>query len=228
MAIYVEDGVLKCGPYGKNDTKLVLEYTNIDPLNTMEWQHISCIYKNNMYVKGQYLKVDMDPNAADKDFTAQILRPTTFAKVITNSGQKNLNEEKQRRWTIALGQMNKGGKKHFAGSFRDVRLWKSARTDAELYSKRFNQINRDADLAGNLKFMDGNPYIFNSADTSNAGGIEFANIEPNMLLSKSDKKNLICASDTYFDPIAQSCTRYPYTKPVSIVYMVTNNVQHGH
>jgi len=76
--------------------------------------------------------------------------------------------------------------------------------------------------------MDGNPYIFNSADTSNAGGIEFANIEPNMLLSKSDKKNLICASDTYFDPIAQSCTRYPYTKPVSIVYMVTNNVQHGH
>jgi len=52
MAIYVEDGVLKCGPYGKNDTKLVLEYTNIDPLNTMEWQHISCIYKNNMYVKG--------------------------------------------------------------------------------------------------------------------------------------------------------------------------------
>ena len=28
--------------------------------------------------------------------------------------------------------------KHFTGSFKDVRLWKSARTDSELYSYRFN------------------------------------------------------------------------------------------
>ena len=62
-------------------------------------------------------------------------------------------------------------------------------------------MKNDADLAGNLKFMDGNPYIFNSA-SSNAGGIEFANIEPNMVLAKSDNKNLICASDTYFDAIS--------------------------
>lgn len=47
--------------------------------------------------------------------------------------------------------------------------------------------------------MDGNPYIFNSAD-SNVEGIEFATIESRMILGKSDLTNLICASDTYFDP----------------------------
>ena len=59
--------------------------------------------------------------------------------------------------------------------------------------------------------MDGNPYIFNSAD-SNVEGIEFATIEPRMILAQSDLTNLICASDTYFDPFEQKCTRYPYTK----------------
>ena len=47
--------------------------------------------------------------------------------------------------------------------------------------------------------MDGNPYIFNSAE-SNVEGIEFATIESRMILGKSDLTNLICASDTYFDP----------------------------
>ena len=76
--------------------------------------------------------------------------------------------------------------------------------------------------------MDGNPYIFNSAD-QNLFGNEFANIEPKMLMDKPDLKNLICASDTYFDPEVRKCTRYPYSeKGISIVYFVNNNVQHGH
>ena len=54
--------------------------------------------------------------------------------------------------------------KSFVGSFKDMRLWKSARTDAELYSQRFNQIKDDDNLAGNLKFMDGSPFIFNAAE----------------------------------------------------------------
>ena len=48
-------------------------------------------------------------------------------------------------------------------------------------------------------------------------------------MDKPDIGNLICASDTYFDPEAEMCTRYPYSeKGISIVYLVNNNVQHGH
>lgn len=166
----------------------------------------------------------MKEDGVVENFERDILVPYTFARTFVNTGETNENEIKQRRWTVDLGNLEP---KWFAGSYKDVRLWKSARTDAELYSKRFTQIEKDENLAGNLKFMDGNPYIFNSAG-SNTGGIEFANIEPNMILSKSDKTNLICASDTYFDQNAQSCTRYPYTDSVSIIYMVTNNVQYGH
>lgn len=86
----------------------------------------------------------------------------------------------------------------------------------------------DADLAGNLQFMDGSPFVFNNAE-NNVGGVKFASEQPNMLLTKSDGLNLICASDTYFNPLDQRCTRYPYTKHgISIVYYVENNVQHGH
>lgn len=53
MAIYVEKNVLKCAPFGyRTDEALVLSYEGIDPLETEEWQHISCIYIKNLYVKG--------------------------------------------------------------------------------------------------------------------------------------------------------------------------------
>jgi len=87
----------------------------------------------------------------------------------------------------------------FYGSFKDVRLWKTARTDAELYSFRFNQVSGQDSLAGNLQFMDGSPYIKNAAD-NNISGLQFANIEPGMQLIASDGQNIICATDTYFDP----------------------------
>lgn len=49
-----------------------------------------------------------------------------------------------------------------------------------------------------------------------------------MKLEPTDLSNIICATDTYFNPEIQKCTRYPYTEDPSIVYMVVNNVQHGH
>lgn len=59
MAIYVEDGMLKCAPYGyTKNRELVLNYaefnpdTKIDVLNEKKWQHISCIYIKDKYVKG--------------------------------------------------------------------------------------------------------------------------------------------------------------------------------
>lgn len=132
----------------------------------------------------------------------------------------------QYRWKVILG--NDGTQsKYFAGSFKDVRLWKSARTDAELYSYRFNQVPNHPDLEGNLKFMDGNPYVKNAA-ISNENGVQFANIEPDMQLIDANETNLICATDTYFDFDRQTCTRYPYTSEPSLVYLVSNNVQHGH
>ena len=83
------------------------------------------------------------------------------------------------------------------------------------------------DLSGNLKFMDGNPYVINNAEIV-TGGTQFANIEPDMKLLARDPTNVICATDTYFDPSVQRCTRFPYSSDLSLVYTVVNNVQNGH
>jgi len=69
-------------------------------------------------------------------------------------------------------------------------------------SYRFNQVEAQETLAGNLKFMDGNPYIKNSAEI-NISGVQFASLEPDMQLLPSDGKNIICGTDTYFDPAIQ-------------------------
>ena len=199
MDIFVEDKKLKCAPFGRKTAlehdvedydKLVLTYGEIDPLSTVEWQHITCILVNDVFVKGQYLKINMTEIDESYDFPVRILRPSTFAKSIKDLSDKltkpleysNANLVEQRRWTVVLGSQDG---KYFAGSFKDVRLWKTARTDAQLYNKRFNQINQDADLAGNLKFMNGNPQIFNSADTD-VDGKEFSTIEPRMILAATD------------------------------------------
>jgi len=53
MDIYVEDNVLKCAPFGRETGGApVLTYEGINPLNTQEWQHITCILVNERYVKG--------------------------------------------------------------------------------------------------------------------------------------------------------------------------------
>jgi len=83
------------------------------------------------------------------------------------------------------------------------------------------------DLEGNLKFMDGNRDVYNTADT-NTSGPKYPKNEPNMQLLATDTSNIICATDTYFNPGVRECTRYPYTEQPSIVYLVENNVQHGH
>ena len=72
------------------------------------------------------------------------------------------------RWNIILGN-DKVRSKSFYGSFKDVRVWKTARSDAELYSYRFNQAQDDADLQGNMKFMDGSFDVYNDADTTSNG-----------------------------------------------------------
>ena len=124
----------------------------------------------------------MDPEKIDENFSEAIKRPLSFAKSVKGCINENDNIVEQTRWSVILGNETP---KSFSGSFKDVRLWKSARTDADLYSNRFTQIEYDVDLAGNLKFMDGNPFIFNSAIKNNFGN-EYANIEPKMLMDKPD------------------------------------------
>lgn len=211
MAIYVEDQQLKCAPFGYGkDEDSVLTYGTIDPLTVDSWQHISCIFYRNKYVKGQYLAINMEPSEARggtgkrvESFQDDILRPQQFSRTIYKKEEIAFtNFANQHRWTVLLGNDYKSpGEyyKHFSGSFKDVRLWKSARSDSELYSYRFNQVVApQQDLAGNLKFMDGNPDIYNSADLTT-----FPVIEPGMQLIESDGKNIICATDTYFNPKTQ-------------------------
>ena len=183
------------------------------------------------FVKGQYLALNINEDGTpNPGFLEETLRPKTFARSIYLEQDKKITNEnllKQHRWNVILGN-NGNFAAYFAGSFKDIRLWKKARTDAQIFSFRFNQVETPLDdLAGNLKFMDGNPYIFNTADLG-VSGLQFANIEPGMQLLPTDNKNTICATDTYFDYAIQKCSRYPYAGEVSIIYTVVNNVQHGH
>ena len=91
------------------------------------------MFVDDMYVKGQYLKIDMEESDIDGEasFEEKILRPSTFAKSIKHLSKTykydNANLILQRRWTVVLGSEDG---KYFAGSFKEVRLWKAARTDA--------------------------------------------------------------------------------------------------
>ena len=73
------------------------------------------------------------------DFKTKSLRPFTFAKQIASSfeDERNLaNYFRDYRWKVFLGAFDSNTS--FYGSFKDVRLWSSLRTDAELFTYRFN------------------------------------------------------------------------------------------
>ena len=90
MAIYVEDSRLKCAPFGYGkDADSVLTYGAIDPFAVDSWQHISCIFYRNKYVKGQYLAINMEPSVEKggtgrriDGFQRDISRPQQFSQGI--------------------------------------------------------------------------------------------------------------------------------------------------
>ena len=49
------------------------------------------------------------------------------------------------------------------GSFKDIRLWTSIRSDTDLYTYRTRQVPADDDLMANFKLMDGRQVIYNAA-----------------------------------------------------------------
>ena len=90
MVIYVEDDEMKCAPFGFVDGEVkdpdsLLTYKGVNPLKVSKWQHISCIFVRQKFVKGQYLAVDLDEEGADtatSKFRDNINRPLTFAKQV--------------------------------------------------------------------------------------------------------------------------------------------------
>ena len=142
MLIYVENGELKCAPFGDASGPIgePLVFTGINPFAVSEWQHITCIYVQQKYVKGQYLAIDIDLTNPRDDFKEKTLRPKTFAQSIYTKPEFILaNQSQQYRWNVILGNRPQLDLVFF-GSFKDVRIWKSVRTDAELFSFRFNQV----------------------------------------------------------------------------------------
>ena len=130
-------------------------------------------------------------------------------------------------WSLILGN-DASLLRTFYGSFKDVRLWKAARSDAALYTFRFNQVDQSEDLVANFKFMNGNPDVFNSAELGKSRRVQYPGVGSGVSLRAQDRQNLVCPLDTFFNAHEQKCTRFPYSSDVSFVYRVTNSVQHGH
>jgi len=107
------------------------------------------------------------------------------------------NYSRAQRWNIILGN-DPTRSKTFFGSFKDVRVWKSLRSDADLYTFRFNQANKDDNLEANLKFMDGSFDVYNDAERA-TNGPRYPKNEMTMNLLPTSPYNIVCAVDTYFN-----------------------------
>ena len=77
MTIHVEDGKLKCSPRGRG-LGYDLVYEGVNPFAVDKWQHISCIFHNQRYTKGQYLAVNIDSEDTDREFERAIGLPISF------------------------------------------------------------------------------------------------------------------------------------------------------
>ena len=133
MVVYVDDGVLKCAPFGISDQESVLTLEGVNPLTVDKWQHISCSMRRQKFVKCEYLAVNINtdtPPTPVEDFQLLTLRPQVFAKSIyrKDGGITLQNFSSEYRWNVILG--NKAVESaglFFYGSFKDVRIWKSMR-----------------------------------------------------------------------------------------------------
>ena len=69
MTIFIdEDGLLKCAPFGRKtaDLETILTYGEIKPASTFNWQHVSCVYKQSKYIRGEYLSYVAVDQVEDK------------------------------------------------------------------------------------------------------------------------------------------------------------------
>ena len=84
------------------------------------------------------------------------------------------------------------------GSFKDVRLWTSHRSDDEISANRFVQAKPSDDLIINLKLMDGNlEEIRNVANQTTMLGSPVE--RTNVTFVQQDNENVVCPAETFFD-----------------------------
>ena len=149
-----------------------------------------------------------------------------FSIDILDVDERNPNYIQATTYKMILGNQYNYNQTMY-GSFKDVRIWASIRSDTDLYTYRTRQVPVDDDLMANFKFMDGRQIIYNAA-TVNELGLFFPTSGNNTVIIPADGNNVVCAQDMYFNPVSMNCTRNPFTTNIPIVYLVTNNVQHGH
>ena len=102
-------------------------------------------------------------------------------------------------------------------SFKEIRLWSRARTDKEIFKERFLQTASGDRLKVSFKLIDGSPLVLNSASSNSTKVIVPQNVE----FVPSDKENVVCPAESYFDVRTQVCTNYPYTGPAKMIYTNT-------
>ena len=117
-----------------------------------------------------------------------------------------------------------GEKKQFSGSFKDIRFWNTVRSDAEIYSKRFIQVDKSPSLKANFKFIDGSPFVYNQVTETRNEAV----LPRSMELVQSDNQNVVCPTVTYFDVGKQSCSSYPYSEPVEMIYTTIKRADGGY
>ena len=107
---------------------------------------------------------DDDEADGGSDLSQKLLLPKSFSKSTTVD---NTILRLSKRWTIYVGN-NKELTQSIYGSYKDIRLWNSVRSDEQLYQHRFRQVrpSQEADLIASFKFMDGDPNIRNEAEKS--------------------------------------------------------------
>ena len=77
-----------------------LVYEGVDVFNTDTWQHISCMFSDARFVKGQYLAVNLDlqNEGQSQDITQTLLLPQSFTESITIK-----SEVLSTQWEVYVG-----------------------------------------------------------------------------------------------------------------------------
>lgn len=93
MVIYVRNGELKCSPYGLNSPYSLL-YEGINPFSVAKWQHLSCVFAHEKFIKGHYLAVNLEEDGPLPDFEKLNMNAQTFYKDIhfANANKPNFDE----------------------------------------------------------------------------------------------------------------------------------------
>lgn len=181
------------------------------------WQHIACTFKKSTYIKGHYLAVNLDPEGPLEDFDVYYKAEKTFYKDINAQITNRPNFDSAIDFNIVIGNVRDLSKIMY-GSFKDVRIWAKARSDEEINMHRFVQVipNEGDRLVANFKLVDGSRSIINAVDESTVN-------HQNIMIIESDRQNVICPAETFFDRHKQVCVTYPYTVPAMILYTTAKN-----